>query len=34
MWAWLEHPKGTFADVNPAVSCEEYTGEPGAHAGH
>ena len=36
VWAWQESPKGTFADFNPAVSCEEYTGEPGvsSHAGH
>jgi hypothetical protein len=35
VWAWQENPMGTFADFNPAVSCEEYTGEPGgAHTGH
>jgi hypothetical protein len=35
VWAWLGNAKGTFADFNPAVSCEEYTGESGgAHAGH
>jgi hypothetical protein len=35
VWAWQDNPSGTFADWNPAVSCDEYTGEPdGAHAGH
>lgn len=22
VWAWKENPKGTFADVNPTVSCD------------
>jgi hypothetical protein len=34
VWAWQENPKGTFADFNPAVSCEEYTGEAGGASGH
>ncbi|MGZ8761633.1 MAG: hypothetical protein ACXWXV_13840 [Aeromicrobium sp.] len=34
VWAWKNNSKGTFVDWNPAVSCDEYTGEPGAHAGH
>ena len=35
VWAWKDNPKGPFADWNPMVSCEEYTGEPGTpHAGH
>ena len=35
VWAWQENPMGTFADFNPALSCEEYTGEPGgSHTGH
>ena len=34
-WAWKDNAKGAFVDWNPAVSCEQYTGEPGAtHAGH
>jgi hypothetical protein len=27
VWAWKENPNGMFADFNPRVSCEEYTGE-------
>jgi len=27
VWAWKLNPTGTFADWNPLVSCEEYTGE-------
>jgi hypothetical protein len=26
VWAWIDNPKGTFADFNPRVSCDEYTG--------
>jgi hypothetical protein len=26
VWAWKNNPNGTFADWNPNVSCEEYTG--------
>ena len=22
VWAWRDNPKGTFADMNPSVSCE------------
>jgi hypothetical protein len=29
VWAWKDNPNGTFADWNPNVSCDEYTGEPG-----
>ena len=35
VWAWQDNPLGTFADFNPAVTCDEYTGESGgAHSGH
>ncbi len=34
VWAWKNNSKGTFVDWNPAVSCDEYTGDPAAHAGH
>jgi len=35
VWAWKNNSKGMFVDYNPAVSCEDYTGETGAaHAGH
>jgi hypothetical protein len=35
VWAWKVNPKGTFADWNPKVSCDEYAGEPGGtHEGH
>jgi hypothetical protein len=34
VWAWKNNSKGTFVDWNPAVSCDEYTGDPGAHPGH
>jgi hypothetical protein len=34
LWAWKDNPKGTFVDWNPAVSCDEYTGEPGATHDH
>jgi hypothetical protein len=27
VWAWKGNPKGTFADWNPRVSCDEYPGE-------
>lgn len=26
VWAWKENPQGTFANWNPRVSCDEYTG--------
>jgi hypothetical protein len=33
VWAWRENPHGAFADWNPAVSCDEYTGgNDDAHA--
>ena len=35
VWAWRDNRHGMFVDWNPAVSCEEYTGdETAAHAGH
>ena len=35
VWAWKHNSKGTFVDWNPAVSCDDYTGEPAAeHTGH
>jgi hypothetical protein len=27
VWAWKLNPRGTFADFNPNVSCDEYTAE-------
>lgn len=26
VWAWTDNPNGTFADWNPRLSCEDYTG--------
>jgi hypothetical protein len=34
VWAWKHNPNGTFADWNPTVSCDEYTGEAGATHDH
>ena len=39
VWAWKDNSHGMFVDWNPAVSCEEYTGDDAleaspAHAGH
>lgn len=35
VWAWKNNPLGTFADFNPNVSCEQYTGEgPTVQGGH
>jgi hypothetical protein len=35
VWAWKHSPKGMFVDWSPKVSCEQYTGETGAHgSGH
>jgi hypothetical protein len=37
VWAWRDNVHGTFVDWNPAVSCDEYTGETStsqAHGGH
>ena len=28
VWAWKDNPRGTFADWNPAVSCEDWDGQP------
>jgi hypothetical protein len=28
VWAWKENPQGTFANWNPRVSCDDYTGNP------
>lgn len=33
VWAWKSNPLGTFADWNPTVSCDEYTGNDAPHAG-
>ncbi len=30
VWAWKENQFGTFADWNPAVSCDDYTGDDAA----
>ena len=27
VWAWKSNPSGTFADWNPRVSCEDFTGD-------
>ena len=27
VWAWRANPLGTFADFNPNVACDDYTGE-------
>ena len=35
VWAWRDNANGMFVDWNPAVSCEEFTGEPvSGHPGH
>jgi hypothetical protein len=34
VWAWKNNPNGAFADWNPTVSCDEYTGEAGATHDH
>jgi hypothetical protein len=34
VWAWKNNPNGTFADWNPKVSCDDYTGEPGSTRDH
>jgi hypothetical protein len=31
VWAWQDNANGMFADWNPAVSCEGYTGDDAAH---
>ena len=27
VWAWKDNPEGMFAEFNPSVSCEQYTGD-------
>jgi hypothetical protein len=35
VWAWKNNPSGTFADWNPAVSCDDYTADDAVHkSGH
>jgi hypothetical protein len=34
VWAWKHNPDGLFADWNPSVSCEEFTGEGMSHETH
>jgi hypothetical protein len=34
VWAWRDNPHGMFVDWNPAVSCQEYTGEDPTNATH
>jgi hypothetical protein len=34
VWAWKSNPSGTFADWNPAVSCDDYTAEEVTHDAH
>jgi hypothetical protein len=31
IWAWKDNPRGTFADFNPNVTCDEYTTPVAAH---
>jgi hypothetical protein len=32
VWAWDRNPRGTFADWNPRVSCDEYTAGDAPHS--
>jgi len=35
VWAWERNPRGTFADWNPRVSCDEYSAEASPnHSSH
>ena len=34
VWAWKNNPKGSFADFNPAVSCDEYVGDGATGMNH
>jgi hypothetical protein len=34
VWAWRDNPNGMFVDWNPAVSCEEFTGDDPVHSMH
>ena len=34
VWAWRTNPNGTFADFNPAVSCDEYAAASTSHEAH
>jgi hypothetical protein len=34
VWAWKDNPSGSFADWNPDVSCDGYSGEPGSVHDH
>jgi hypothetical protein len=34
VWAWKRNPSGVFADWNPKMSCEEYTGAGDVHGSH
>jgi hypothetical protein len=34
VWAWRTNPRGTVADFNPAVSCDDYTTADAPHQGH
>ena len=34
VWAWKNNRNGTFADWNPAVSCDDYPGEEGITHDH
>jgi hypothetical protein len=33
VWAWRTNPRGTFADWNPTVSCDDYTAAGASHEG-
>jgi hypothetical protein len=34
VWAWKSNPRGTFADWNPNVSCDDYTADTAQHEEH
>jgi hypothetical protein len=34
VWAWRDNPKGSFADFNPKVKCDQYAGEASATPDH
>jgi len=34
VWAWKANPRGTFADFNPNVTCEQFTLDSAPHDAH
>ncbi len=34
VWAWKSNPRGTFADWNPTVSCDDYAADGALHEAH